>query len=198
MGKVAHCHHWWGMTISLRDVNQLAECEIKRKMKRWMIWLLSLAKGILFFFSMSVKLETASYMCIINWTVMLFYKHLCSFWERYSCMHASILVQLSSFVHHFLFSFFFFLFIGIFFSSLSITEKEKKASYYCCCLFSLSLSLSLSRKYFLLLYIHIYQSEEVRVVTRRFFFLLILAKFSPDITIILILLFAFAYAYVQE
>lgn len=130
---------------------------------------------------------------------MLFYKHLCSFWKRYSCMYASILVQLSSFVHDFLFPLFlfaFFLFIGIFFSSLSIREKEKKASYYCCCLFffSLSLSFSLSRKYFLLLYIYtyIYQSEEVRVLTRRFF-LLVLAKFSPDITIILILLFPFVY-----
>jgi hypothetical protein len=93
---------------------------------------------------------------------MLFYKHLCSFWKRYSCMYASILVQLSSFVHHFLFSLFlfaFFLFIGIFFSSLSIREKEKKASYYSCCLFSsLSLFFSLSRKYFLLLYIYTYIS----------------------------------------
>jgi hypothetical protein len=110
-------------------------------------------------------------------------------------MYASILVQLSSFVHHFLFFALlsFFLFIGIFFSSLSITEKERRHH-----IIAVVFSLSLSRKYFLLLYIHIYQSEEVRVLARRFFFLLVLAKFSPDITIILILLFAFAYAYVQE
>ncbi len=45
MRKVAHYQHWWGMTISMFDVNQLADWD---KKKRWMIWLLSPAKKILF------------------------------------------------------------------------------------------------------------------------------------------------------
>lgn len=113
------------------------------------------------------------------------------------------------------------LFLALFFSlSLAIVwyllllfvlidqRNGKKASYYCCCLFfffSLSLflfsSFSFSQPKILpaSVHTHIYQSEEMRVLTHRFFFLLlVLAKFSPNITIILILLFAFAYAYVQE
>jgi hypothetical protein len=80
-------------------------------------------------------------------------------------MHASILVQLSSFVHHFLFSlslYWYLLFV------LIDHRKGKKASYYGCCLFSFSLSqpkiLPAS------VHTHIYQSEEVRVLARRFFF----------------------------
>ncbi len=124
-----------GLTLPtlMRYDDQLARCKPagrmwdKKKNEEMDDLIVVSRQGDSFFF-MSVKLETASYICIINWTVMLFYKHLCSFWKRYSCMYASILVQLSSFVHHFLFFALlsFFLFIGIFFSSLSITEKERR------------------------------------------------------------------------
>jgi hypothetical protein len=142
-------------------------------MKRWMIWLLSPAKGILsFLFPLSVKIEIALYISIINWTVMLFYKYLCSFWKRYSCM----LLFLFSYHHLFIIfsSFFFFLSIGIFFSSLSITEKERK-HHIIAVVFSLSLSsysslLSQPKILPASVHIHIYQSEEVRVLAHRFFF----------------------------
>ena len=185
MGKVACCQHWWGMTIGLRDVNQLAECEIKRKMKRWMIWLLSLAKGIPFslylsflFFSLllSVKPETASEMSIINWTVMLFYKYLCSFWKRYSCMlfySCSVIIICSSFS-----------FLLFFASSLLVSSfrpyrsQKRKESIILIPVVFLYIYLSLPRSSLLSqpkilpasVHIHIYQSEEVRVLAHRFFF----------------------------
>jgi len=113
-------------------------------MKRWMIWLLSPAKGILsFLFPLSVKIDIALYISIINWTVMLFYKYLCSFWKRYLCMHVcfypcSVIIICSSFSFLFLFSL---RFLSLYWYLLFVLidhRKGKKASYYCCCLFSLS------------------------------------------------------------
>jgi hypothetical protein len=117
-------------------------------------------------------------MYIINWTVMLFYKHLCPFWIRYTYMHASILVQLSSFVHHFLFLSLSLCWYLLF---VLIDRRKGKKSIILLLLSFLSFSLFLSRKYFLLLYIHIYQSEEVRTLTRRFFFLLYWPNLAPTL-----------------
>ncbi len=74
------------------------QTEIKKEeeMKRWMIWLLSPAKRILFFFFFPCRSSWKWHIYI--WTVMMFYKHLFLFWKWY----ASISVQLSLFVHYFL------------------------------------------------------------------------------------------------
>ncbi len=157
-----------------------------------MIWLLSLIKGILSFYFMSVKLETASYMYIINWTVMLFYKHLCPFWIRYTYMYASILVQLSSFVHHFLSLCWYLLFVLI-----DHRKGEKKRIILLLLSFLSFLSLSQPK----ILPASVYTYISIRRSANAYaplLFLAVLAKFGPDITTILILLFAFAYAYVQE
>jgi hypothetical protein len=129
---------------------------------------------------------------------MLFYKHLFSFWKQY--------MLLFLFSYHRLFIIFslslslsLFLFLSLLVSSFRPyrSQKRKEGIIFIAVVFSLSFFPS--RKYFLLLYIHIYQSEEVRAFARRFYFLLVLAKFGPYIiTTILILLFAFAYIYVQE
>ena len=94
--------------------------------------------------------------------------------------YASILVQLSSFVHHFLSfsgSLFSILFAFVFLisSSRPYRSPKRKGSIISLLLsFFISLSIFLSRKYFLLLYIHTYiytyQSEEVRTLTHRSYF----------------------------
>jgi hypothetical protein len=139
-----------------------------------MIWLLSLAKGILFF-----PLHVGQARNGI-WTVMLFYKHLCLFWKRYihACMHLFL------FSYHRLFIIFLLLLLLLSFWYLLFVlidrRKGKKPSFLLLLSF-LSLSLSQPKILPASVYTHIYQSEEVRVLARRFF-LLVLAKFGPDIT----------------
>ncbi len=134
---------------------------------------------------MSVKLETAS-----NWTVMLFYKHLFSFWKQYICFYScSVIIVWSSF------SLFFSLWVSSFRPYRSQKRKEKRHHFYCCCLFSLFLSQPKILPASVYTYISIRRSASV---CAPFFFLLVLAKFGSCITTILILLFAFAYIYVQE
>jgi hypothetical protein len=95
-------------------------------------------------------------------------------------MHASILVQLSSFVHHFSSSSSSSLFLVSPFRPYR-SQKRKEAIIFIAVVLSLSLSLSQPKILPASVYTHIYQSEEVRVLARRFF-LLVLAKFGPDIT----------------
>jgi hypothetical protein len=109
----------------------------------------------------------------------------------YSC---SVIIVCSSFS-----LLFFFLSLYWYLLFVLIDHRKGKKGIILLLLSFLSLSLSFSQPKILPASVHTYISiRRSASGYAPFFFLLILAKFSPDITIILILLFAFAYAYVQE
>ena len=153
MGKVTSWQCWWGITMRLRDVNQLPGVRWKRK-DGW-IWLLSLTKGI-HHISFSLLLL---FMCVcvsltLTWRSS-FKKniYICPWTEQIHCsINRDALFRndthLFLFSYHYLFStlapFLFFVLIE------RARERETMASFSCCILFSFllfpffSLSISLS------------------------------------------------------
>jgi len=189
-------------------------------MKRWMILLLYLAKGILLFlyllffllllllvviiiiiivlsrlFPMSVKPETASDLSIRNWTVWLYSINIdAPFGNNIFCTYASILVQLSLFVHQYS--------LSLSFRPYRERERERKEHHI---LLYLSLFLFLFLPKILPASVHIYTHTRIRILNAytyqsevrmltRYFFLVISFLYWPNLAQILLLFWFLLFA----